>query len=125
MWLVQACHSLILNHRNTVGPWFDALKERGFIRMSRAPGLGPPGVGQTSHWALGELPADVMKSAPKAFTVWRQKNKPPTRNGTGCYKNDALSGIKSVLDRLACLKAVTPRKQLAFYASQKTGHIYI
>lgn len=39
-------------HRNTVGPWFRDLEERGFIRMTQVPHLGPSGVGMTSHWAL-------------------------------------------------------------------------
>ncbi len=41
-------------HRNTVGPWFNILEERGFIRMTRAPHLGPVGVGRSSTWALAE-----------------------------------------------------------------------
>lgn len=66
-------------HRNTVGPWFEALQDRAFIRMTRAPCLGPSGVGQTSHWALEELPTDDMKSAPKGFMAWRENQKPRTK----------------------------------------------
>ena len=77
-------------HRNTVGPWFDALQERGFIRMTRAPCLGPSGVGQTSHWALEELPTDNMKSAPKAFMAWRQNKSPAQKTGQPVTKNQPL-----------------------------------
>jgi hypothetical protein len=41
-------------HRNTVGPWFKVLEERGFIYMTRAPHLGPSGIGRASTWALAE-----------------------------------------------------------------------
>jgi len=63
-------------HRNTVGPWFQELQDRNFIRMTQAPFLGPSGVGQTSHWALEELPTDNLKSATKGFMSWK-KNTPP------------------------------------------------
>ena len=69
-------------HRNTVGPWFQELQDRGFIRMTQAPHLGPSGVGQTSHWALEEEPCADMKTAPKRFMSWSQEQKPHTKNGT-------------------------------------------
>lgn len=43
-------------HRNTVGGWFKELERRGFIVMTRAPHLGPSGVGRSSTWALTEFP---------------------------------------------------------------------
>ncbi|WP_085307659.1 hypothetical protein [Planktotalea arctica] len=58
-------------HRNTVGPWFRELEERGFIRMTQAPYLGPSGVGQSSHWALDEMQGADMKPARKAFMAWQ------------------------------------------------------
>lgn len=64
-------------HRNTVGPWFDELAERGFIRMTQAPHLGPSGVGLASIWALDEMPTDDMKPARKTFTRWSEKTKAP------------------------------------------------
>lgn len=82
-------------HRNTVGPWFEALQEHGFIRMTRAPCLGPPGIGQTSHRALEELPTDDMKPAPKAFMAWRQKQKPRTK------KQDRVS-LKKCIEGKEC-----------------------
>lgn len=69
-------------HRNTVGPWFDELVERGFIRMTRGPHLGPSGVGQSAHWALEELPTRDGRPANKAFMTWREKEKPRTENRT-------------------------------------------
>ncbi|MEP3332128.1 hypothetical protein [Sedimentitalea sp.] len=42
-------------HRNTVGPWFRELEERGFIDLTQAPHLGPSGIGKASVWALGEV----------------------------------------------------------------------
>jgi hypothetical protein len=94
-------------HRNTVGPWFDALQERGFIRMNRAPCLGPSGVGQTAHWALEELPTDDMKSAPKAFMAWRQKQKPRTENRTARHKKPATNAAIQTATRPTVLKIVT------------------
>lgn len=68
--------------RNTPGAWFKELEVRGFIRMTQGHHLGPSGVGQSSRWALEELPTDDMKTAPKAFMSWRQKQKPRTKTVT-------------------------------------------
>lgn len=54
-------------HRNTVGAWFRELEARGFIATMRAPHLGPDGVGQTTWWALQELPTADGKPALKGF----------------------------------------------------------
>ncbi|SFD44865.1 hypothetical protein SAMN04488523_1015 [Sulfitobacter brevis] len=94
-------------HRNTVGPWFDTLEERGFIRMTQAPHLGPSGVGQTAHWALEELPTDNLKSAPKGFMTWRQKQNPRTKNRTGCHINQDSNGPASPNPCPTVLKIVT------------------
>ncbi|TDT73627.1 hypothetical protein BDE40_2400 [Litoreibacter halocynthiae] len=69
-------------NRNTVGPWFQELEERGLIHMTRAPHLGPSGIGKASVWALDELRTDDMRPARKAFMSWKQKQNPPTKNRT-------------------------------------------
>lgn len=69
-------------HRNTVGPYFDELVARGFIRMTQAPYLGPSGIGQAPHWALEEEMTDDMKPASKSFMSWRLIQKPRTKNRT-------------------------------------------
>ena len=57
-------------HRNTVGPWFEELQERGFIHMTQGPHLGPSGIGLASVWALDEEQTADMKPARKGFTRW-------------------------------------------------------
>ena len=74
--------ALLSVHRNTVGPWFDELAARSLIRETQGHHLGPSGIGLSSRWALEELPTDDMKTAPKAFMSWRQKQKPRTKNVT-------------------------------------------
>jgi len=71
----DAAKSLNVN-RNTVGGWFQELQERGFIRMTQAPYLGPSGVGKASIWAIEEAPTDDMKPAHKSFMNWQQKQNP-------------------------------------------------
>ncbi len=66
-------------HRNTVGPWFEELQERGFIHMTQGPHLGPSGIGQASVWALDEEPTDDMKPARKGFMRWSEKQNPRTK----------------------------------------------
>lgn len=58
-------------HRNTIGPWFKVLEERGFIHMTRAPHLGPSGVGRSSTWALAEARTMDGRAASMAFKKWR------------------------------------------------------
>ncbi len=69
--------ALLNVHRNTVGPWFEELTTRGFIRMTQAPHLGPTGIGRASVWALDECQTDDMKPARKAFASWAEKTKAP------------------------------------------------
>ena len=94
-------------HRNTVGPWFEILQDRTFIRMTQAPHLGPSGVGQTSHWALEELPCADLKSAPKRFMAWRQKRKPRIATQTGCHKKQD-SEHKIALDTPRTVPKIVP-----------------
>jgi len=58
-------------HRNTVGPWFKTLEERGFIHMTRAPHLGPSGIGRASTWALAEWRTVDGGKASMAFKKWK------------------------------------------------------
>tara|TARA_R110002012_G_scaffold319293_2_gene539327 strand:+ start:2482 stop:2871 length:390 start_codon:yes stop_codon:yes gene_type:complete len=58
-------------HRNTVGPWFKMLEERGFIHLTRAPHLGPSGVGRASTWALAEASTIDGSRASLAFKKWK------------------------------------------------------
>jgi hypothetical protein len=94
-------------HRNTVGPWFEELIGRGFIRMRQGPHLGPSGIGQSAEWELEELPRADMKPANKSFMRWSAEQKPRTKSGTvrhnSCDASPKLGG-----DRLApVLKIVT------------------
>ena len=79
--------------RNTVGAYFAELEERGLIAMTRAPFLGPSGVGQASLWALQELPTADGKPATRGFQSWREKKKPHPKTVHARPKNcDAKSG---------------------------------
>jgi DNA-binding transcriptional MocR family regulator len=77
----DAAKALNMN-RNTVGRWFQELQDRGFIRMTQSPYLGPSGIGKASVWALDELPTDDMKPARKAFMSWSEKRNPRHKNRT-------------------------------------------
>jgi DNA-binding transcriptional MocR family regulator len=68
--------------RNTVGPWFRELEDKGFIRLTQAPHLGPSGIGQASMWALTELPTKGSKSPTKDFMSWRKIQHPRKNTGT-------------------------------------------
>ena len=62
--------------RNTVGPYFADLQEKGFIRMTQAPHLGPSGIGKASLWALEEEQTDDLKPARMTFMRWRESQIP-------------------------------------------------
>ncbi|KAJ04128.1 hypothetical protein [Sulfitobacter mediterraneus] len=81
-------------HANTVGGWFKELEARGFIRVTKGHYLGPSGVGQSSHWALEELPTDDMKTAPKRFMSWRQEKNPPQKAGHPVAKAVTLKATR-------------------------------
>jgi DNA-binding transcriptional MocR family regulator len=63
-------------HRNTIGGLFDTLQERGFIRMTQAPFLGPSGIGRASVWALEEVPLREGVPATKGFASWVNSETP-------------------------------------------------
>lgn len=65
-------------HRNSIAGYFKALERRGFIYLTKAPHLGPSGVGKASVWALDELPTNDKRPARKAFMSW-QENKNPAQ----------------------------------------------
>ena len=77
----EAATALSVN-RNTIGPWFKELQERGFIRMTQAPHLGPSGIGKASLWALDELPLEDGRPASKRFMSWSGNQNPRPRNRT-------------------------------------------
>lgn len=78
--------------RNTVGPYFADLEERGLIAMTRAPYLGPSGIGQASLWALQEVPTVDGKPARRSFQNWKEKKKPHPKTVHARPKNrDAKS----------------------------------
>ncbi len=66
-------------HRNTIGPWFKELEERGLIHMTQGHCLGPSGIGKTSKWALDELATYDSNLARKEFVNWSRKQKPRTK----------------------------------------------
>ncbi len=46
---------LLATGRNAIGRWYKELEERGFIKMTKGPHLGPNGVGMAAQWALSWL----------------------------------------------------------------------
>ncbi|MDC1198767.1 hypothetical protein N8071_00120 [bacterium] len=94
-------------HRNTIGPWFDELNARGFIRMTVAPHLGPSGIGKASVWALEELPTDDMKPARKTFMSWREIQKPRTKKRTPRHSDCDAAVVTGGKQRAGVLKIVT------------------
>ncbi|WP_069298385.1 hypothetical protein [Neptunicoccus sediminis] len=100
--------ALALNvHRNTVGPWFQELQERGFIEMVQAPHLGPSGYGKAAVWSLQELPSANGRPAPKAFMGWRPKEKPRTKSQHRCHKKQDSCGLDETSSRGTGTKSVT------------------
>lgn len=99
--------TLLNCHRNTVGPWFRELEERGFIRAIKRYCLGPSGVGQTTQWALEEIPTEQGQPAEKAFMRWSGNQKPRTKTRTPRHSEvDALRDGKPNAAR-SVLKIVT------------------
>ncbi|WP_194247544.1 hypothetical protein [Aliiruegeria sabulilitoris] len=82
----DAAKALNVN-RNTVTGYFHELQERGFIRQTEAPHLGPSGIGLASKWALEEAPTKDGKAAGKAFVRWRSNSEsPPKKRDTPSQK---------------------------------------
>ena len=94
-------------HRNTVGPWFRILEERGFIRQVQGPCLGPSGVGQTALWVLEEEATQDGKPAGKAFMRWEPKQNPRTKSRTPRHKIQDTEGSKQPHPGKTVLKIVT------------------
>lgn len=105
-------------HRNTVGPWFDELQERGFIHLCTPPHLGPSGIGRASKWRLEELPTPDGKPATKGFIKWRQKQKPRTKNRTHRHKKQDVDRSKSSESGVAVINFVAARVDRQKAASQ-------
>lgn len=76
-------------HRNTVGPWFKELDQRGIIRMTKGAHLGSEGHGKAAQWALCEMPTSDGKPPDHAFRKWRKMEKPGTKSVRDCHKNRA------------------------------------
>lgn len=102
----DAANSLSV-HRNTVGPWFDELQERGFIRMTQGPHLGPSGIGKASVWALDEEATPDMKPALKRFMSWTEKQNPRTKNVTPRHSECDSDRFQQVKTGASVLKIVT------------------
>ena len=102
----DAAKALNMN-RNTVGRWFQELQDRGFIRMTQAPHLGPTGIGKASMWALDEEPTDDQKPALKRFASWTQKQKPRTKNRTPRPKKQDSQQSEQEETGVTVLKIVT------------------
>ena len=78
-------------NRNTATAYFAELEERGFIRMTVGPHLGPSGIGVASKWALEDEATKDGKPAGKGFMQWRLLEKPRQKNRTPRpKKQDAL-----------------------------------
>lgn len=83
-------------HFNTVGGYFAALEEHGFIRMTVGPHLGPSGIGQAAKWALTEMPTPDGKPATKDFVSWSSKKNPDTETVTRRHKSCDMGGLAGV-----------------------------
>lgn len=59
--------------RDTVGAYYKKLLEHGFIIETRGHCLGPAGIGQSSSYALTELPLGE-RPATKEFMRWKKQN---------------------------------------------------
>lgn len=105
-------------HRNTVGPWFTELQERGFIRMTTGPHLGPSGIGQASKWALEEEATPDGKPAGKAFMRWAAKQKPRTRNRTPRHNDCAATASQGQPSGASVLNLVAENRKSRAGTSQ-------
>ncbi len=88
--------SLLNVHRNTIGPWFSGLVERGFIAQTRGAFLGPSGVGETAQWRITEEACDGVRPS-KEFMQWKKPEiqKPHTKNRTPRHKKQDTPSQKT------------------------------
>lgn len=120
----DAAKALNVN-RDTATGYFGELEERGFIRLTVGPHLGPSGIGQASKWAIEEEPTPDGKPAGKAFMRWQKKQKPRPKIGTPRPKNwDTIQLLEPETSETVP-KSGTQKPDFEKSASQKTGHIYI
>lgn len=92
-------------HRNTVGPYFRGLEERGFIRMTQASYLGTAGIGLAALWALEEVATADGKPATRSFIKW--KKKPRTKTVQARHKGSAAAAENAKTGGDTVLKLVT------------------
>ena len=59
--------------RNTIGPYFKTLIERGFVRVTQKGYLGPEGNGRASLYALTEVQTADKKPATREFARWKKQ----------------------------------------------------
>ena len=105
-------------HRNTVGGYFLELEQRGFIRLTVAPYLGPSGIGEASVWALEELPTQDGKPAVKAFMRWSKKQNPRTKIISARHKKQHGKAPAVTETAHPVTKSVTSRAKKPKVASQ-------
>ena len=105
-------------HRNTVGGYFLELEQRGFIRLTVAPHLGPSGIGEASVWALEELPTQDGKPAGKAFMRWSEKQNPRTKIMSARHKKQDVKAPAVTKTTHTVTKSVTRRAKKPKVASQ-------
>jgi len=120
----DAAKALNVN-RDTATGYFQELVDRGFIRMTAGPHLGPSGIGQASKWALEEEATQDGRPAGKAFMRWTKKQNPRPKIGTPRPKKRDAFHVIEVETVETVPKNGTQKPDFGKSASQKTGHIYI
>ena len=95
-------------HRNTAGAWFRELENRGFIRLTIKPHLGPSGIGEASVWALEKLATKDGRLAGKTFMRWSKNQEPRTKTMQSSHKKQAVNSTTDIENHQAGTKPVTP-----------------
>lgn len=90
----DAAHALNVN-RKTIGSYFHALTEHGFIVQTQGHCLGPSGVGQSGSYALTEYPLNG-RPATKEFMSFKKQNPRPKITHSLSQKTDQ-AGVKNSL----------------------------
>ncbi len=106
----DAAKALCVN-RNTVTGYFAELQERGFIRMTQAPHLGPAGIGLASKWALEEDSTVDGKPGGMSFMRWREKQNPRQKIEHGRPKKQDGSAQETPCRAGSVLKFGTQSRQ--------------